>query len=262
MSTSCTFQICNRLRMTDVGVPTRLDTGCLPTKKSIFNHHLKIREEGVEEGRWKENTPVSQVCKTTFNDVKTQWEKTSIPSLFSVDPKKAMKMMVQVVLDTRSLLKLPIKRRTKTFGSDIEVLLDMAVCKHEDLETCSFKWFTQKVSIQYIKWHPIQMPFYDPESKSQTSFDSRHHEVVLSLDNPDTCGIFPYTAGSGRYRSIHDDETENWLAQRILTSTLISLQQIQSYCSHPVRLEGGGAFPYSAVTLKAPPPSSLTGWLQ
>ena len=123
--------------MAGLGVLAYLDSGCLPTKTSTYNHYLRIREEGVKEGRWKVNTPISEICKAVSDDVRTQWEKTSIPTLFTADPKKASKVISDLVAEARSLLKTPISHRSETFGSEMEVLLDMAVCQHPNLELCS-----------------------------------------------------------------------------------------------------------------------------
>ena len=123
--------------MTVLGVPAFLDSGCLPTKASIYNCYLKIREEGVKDGRFKVNSPISEICKTVGHDVRAQWEKTTIPTLFTSNPKKASKLISDLVTDVRSLLKTPIDRRSESFGSELEVLLDMAVCHHPNLESCS-----------------------------------------------------------------------------------------------------------------------------
>ena len=122
--------------MANLGVPAFLDSGCLPTKLSIFNHYLMIREEGLKEGRWKFNTPISDICKAAIEDVKTQWEKTEIPTFFKSNPRKALRWINDIVTDAKLLLKIPTERRSELFGSEMLVLLDMAVCQHPDLETC------------------------------------------------------------------------------------------------------------------------------
>ena len=101
-------------RMANLGVPAFLDSGCLPTKLSIFNHYLRIREEGLKEGRWKVNTPINNICKVVIEDVKAQWEKTEIPTFFTAHPR-----INDIVTDAKLLLKIPIERRSELFVSEM-----------------------------------------------------------------------------------------------------------------------------------------------
>ena len=125
--------------MSGLGVPAFLESGCLPTKSSIYNHYLRIREDDVKEGRWKVNSPISEICKTVSDDVWAQWEKTTIPTLFSSNPKQASKIISYLITEARSLLETPLSHKKEVFGSEQKVLLDMVVCKHSYLEFCNCK---------------------------------------------------------------------------------------------------------------------------
>ena len=80
----CTIRISNLF-----AVPVFLDTGCLPTKLSIFNHYLQTRDDGVKTGKWKSNTSLSEISKVISDDINILWGKTAIPTLFFLQHKKS-----------------------------------------------------------------------------------------------------------------------------------------------------------------------------
>ena len=120
-----------------LGVPTPLDEGSLPTKASIFNQYLQVRSDGITSGRFKQNTPLSEISKVVLTDVKSQWDKTHIPSIFSTDPVKAQRMITNVLIESKAMMKVPVACREQQFGSKLNTLLDMAVCSHLESHTCN-----------------------------------------------------------------------------------------------------------------------------
>ena len=119
------------------GTPIFLDSGCLPTKASIFNHSLAVKKKKEAEGVWRHNTVLSDVVKVVREDVKNLWDKTSIPNYFDTDPGKADRKVLEVLKQGRILLKTPISRRDTNFASNMSTLLDMSLCNHEDVGACS-----------------------------------------------------------------------------------------------------------------------------
>ena len=108
------FQRAIFVRMEEVlGVPSFLNSGCLPTKTSVFNDYMQFREEGVTSGKWEQNVPFSEVVRTVSECVKEQRETTDMPTLFSSDTVKAYRKVSEVVIQARSLLKTPKARRKK-----------------------------------------------------------------------------------------------------------------------------------------------------
>ena len=82
-----------------LGEPAALDPGCLPTKKSIYNLYKKVQNDGVESGKWKNSTmTVADVVEVVSEEVAAQWGETDIPTLFSSDPAKAKRELVNVVI--------------------------------------------------------------------------------------------------------------------------------------------------------------------
>ena len=120
-----------------LGLPSQLDHGSLPTKLSVFNHMLKIRKEKERAGIWKHNTPLSEVVKKVSSDLKTQWEKTDIPTYFQIDQVKAHRKVLEVLQYAKQLTKIPVHRRGENFGSDLNSLLDVSICLHDDSKNCS-----------------------------------------------------------------------------------------------------------------------------
>jgi hypothetical protein len=88
------------------------------------------------DGVWRHNTPLSEVVKVVSQDVKGQWDKTSIPNLFDVDPEKAQRKIFEVLKQGKILVKTPISRRDKNFASEMNTLLDMSVCIHVGEQNC------------------------------------------------------------------------------------------------------------------------------
>ena len=89
------------------------------------------------DGVWRHNTPISVVAKVVSKDVKDQWDKTSIPNLFDVDPDKANRKILEVLNRGKILVKLPVSRRDKSYASEMNTLLDMSVCTHVGEQTCT-----------------------------------------------------------------------------------------------------------------------------
>ena len=122
--------------MANFGNPIFLDKGCLPTKSAVFNHSLALRKKLESGGVWRHNTPISEIVKAVSDDVKEQWAKTSIPNYFDTDQEKADKRILDVLKQGKMFLKTPVTRRAENFASEMFTLLDMSVCKHEQLENC------------------------------------------------------------------------------------------------------------------------------
>ena len=118
-----------------LGVASFFDTGCLPTKVSVYNHYLKTRENGVKGGRWKSNIATSEVIKIVKEDVKCQWERTQIPTLFPTNPKKAERLITSTIEEAKTLLKIPSDCRDENFASEMNILLDLAACHHQNGES-------------------------------------------------------------------------------------------------------------------------------
>ena len=122
------------------GKPSSFCSGCLPTKASIYNLYLTMREEGVESGKWPHNIAISEVVKTVSERVKDQWDKTEITSLFFTEPLKAERKVLEVVMKMKTLLKTPVDRRKKDFEiklNEFSGLLDLAACDHTTVSSCS-----------------------------------------------------------------------------------------------------------------------------
>ena len=113
-----------------LGEPVKLRDDCLPTKRDIYQHYLYLRKERQETGEWQQNTPVFNVVKVVYSDVKKQWDKTEIPhTLEGRRGEKALNILVNQFL---SLSKIPAAKRRKGIGQDLDCLFDVAACQHSD----------------------------------------------------------------------------------------------------------------------------------
>ena len=119
------------------GDPTPLDQGSLPTKMAIHNHGLNVRKIMERDGIWKHNTQLSEVAKKVTADVQAQWTKTDIPNLFDINPDKAERKIMEVLKCGKLLTKVPVTRRGKDFACELNALLDLSVCTHDSIQTCS-----------------------------------------------------------------------------------------------------------------------------
>ena len=68
--------------------------------------------------------------------MKCQWERTQIPTLFLTNPKKAERLITSTIEEAKTLLKIPSDRRDENFASEMNTLLDMAACHHQNRESC------------------------------------------------------------------------------------------------------------------------------
>ena len=118
-------------------VAAPLDQGSIPTKASIFNYYLQVRSNGIKSGRWKLNTPLSELSNVVLADVKIQWDKTHIFSIFSTDPVKVQRMIMNVLTESKAMMKIPVAHREQNFGSKLNTLLDMADCSHSESQACN-----------------------------------------------------------------------------------------------------------------------------
>ena len=68
-----------------LGEPGDLQTGCLPTKKSVYNLYKKILDDMIKSGQWKQgNVKTAEIAKLVSKEVSVQWGKTDIPTLFTI----------------------------------------------------------------------------------------------------------------------------------------------------------------------------------
>ena len=119
-----------------LGTPAPLEQGTLPTKLDIYNHALHIRKVMEKNGTWKQNTKLFEVFKKVSEDIKAQWEKTDIPTYFETDPDKAERKVKEVLKIGKALTKTPVSRRSEGFASEMNCLLDLAICSHTSNESC------------------------------------------------------------------------------------------------------------------------------
>ena len=119
-----------------LGTPAPLEQGTLPTKLDIYNHALYIRKVMESEGSWKQNTKIFEVVKRVSEDIKNQWDKTDIPTFFETEPEKAERKVREVLKSGKNLTKTPVSRRSEGFASEMNYLLDLAVCSHDSTESC------------------------------------------------------------------------------------------------------------------------------
>ena len=53
-----------------LGVPAALDPGCLPTEAAVYNLHVKLLEDGITSGKWKNGSvSLPEVARETYEEV-------------------------------------------------------------------------------------------------------------------------------------------------------------------------------------------------
>ena len=114
-----------------LGVPTSLSCGCLPTQLSVFNFSVKVRQD------LRHNASSSEVLDTVFSEVKSIWNKTEIPKFCETDKKKVKKTISEIITKGRSLQKTPVGRRASNLGSILDCFLDLSHCNHYSSEECT-----------------------------------------------------------------------------------------------------------------------------
>ena len=72
--------------MLRLGEAVKLDQGNLPLKSQVFSHYLFLRNQKIEEGEWRQNTPLMVAAEAVKADVESQWGKTQIPHVLHGKP--------------------------------------------------------------------------------------------------------------------------------------------------------------------------------
>ena len=106
----------------------------LPTELDIYKHYLYLNSLKLETGDWVTNTPLSKKVLHVMNDVAALWRRTGIP--FDLDGFKGERRILNLVSKGRVLNKVPHDRRAEDFGKELNILFDVAPCKHPDDISC------------------------------------------------------------------------------------------------------------------------------
>ena len=120
--------------MSRLGEAVKLDQGSLPLKSQVFSHYLFLRNQKIEEGEWRQNTPLLVAAEAVKADVESQWGKTEIPHLLHGKPGDLR--VSRLISKCQKLMQIPHERREPDFGKDLDTLFDVAACQHEDMNTC------------------------------------------------------------------------------------------------------------------------------
>ena len=120
--------------MLRLGEAVKLDQGNLPLKSQVFSHYLFLRNQKIEEGEWRQNTPLMVAAEAVKADVESQWGKTEIPHLLHGKPGDLR--VSRLISKCQKLMQIPHERRESDFGKDLDSLFDVAACQHEDMNSC------------------------------------------------------------------------------------------------------------------------------
>ena len=120
--------------MLRLGEAVKLDQGNLPLKSQVFSHYLFLRNQKIEAGEWKQNTPLMVAAEAVKVDVESQWGKTEIPHLLHGKPGDLR--VKRLISKCHKLMQIPNERREADFGKDLDSLFDVAACQHEDMNNC------------------------------------------------------------------------------------------------------------------------------
>ena len=117
-------------RMATFSDPVRLKEDVLPTELDIYKHYLYLNAVKIQDRTWVTNTPVSKKAGSVMTDVAAIWSKTGIP--FDLAGYPGEKRIMYVINKGRTLNKVGMERRGEEFGQELDVLFDIASCKHVD----------------------------------------------------------------------------------------------------------------------------------
>ena len=82
------------------------------------------------------NVRLCKAMKVVGDEVASQWGKTDIPTLFSSNPTKAKKELMEVATKGKVMLKTKVTNRKSNFGEEFDTLLGLASCQHVTTESC------------------------------------------------------------------------------------------------------------------------------
>ena len=119
----------------ELAKPVKLRDDVLPTKLEIFEHFLFLTKEKCRSGEWQKNTDLSIKIGTVRDDVKELWDRTGI--MHGLGGKYGLRRISNLITSCKNLFKVPKLRRQAGFASELQVLFDVAVCQHQDPETCT-----------------------------------------------------------------------------------------------------------------------------
>ena len=98
-----------------------------PTKSDIIKHANEVKREMVSKGLWKQNVAKKEVAQKVNEDVRNIWEKTPIPITQEIN---SYKQVMKVLKEGEKLMKIPVERRDRLQSEGLNVLLNIAACKH------------------------------------------------------------------------------------------------------------------------------------
>ena len=118
-----------------INQPVKLREDILPTELEIYKHYLYLNSEKLKTGEWTTNTPLAKKVKLLMADVSALWSKTGIP--FLLVGFQGERRIMALITRCKKLNKVAIEKRGEMFAQDLNVLFDVASCKHEVICSCS-----------------------------------------------------------------------------------------------------------------------------
>ena len=117
--------------MVIINQPVKLRDDVLPTELEIYKHYLYLNNEKLAAGEWTTNTPLSKKVELLMVDVSALWHKTGIPFLLA--GAQGERRIMALFTRCKKLNKVAMVKRGEKFGQDLNVLFDVASCKHEEI---------------------------------------------------------------------------------------------------------------------------------
>ena len=121
--------------MSTLADAVKLKDDILPTVLDIYQHYLYLNSIRGPGGDWKQNTSISEKVQCVLSDVAALWNRTAIPH--DLAGRLGEKRIMNLVNKCRSMNKVAMERRGEDFGQDLNILFDVAICKHPNISSCT-----------------------------------------------------------------------------------------------------------------------------
>ena len=88
----------------------------------------------MSKGLWKQNVAKKEVAQKVNEDIRNIWEATPIPITQEIN---SYKQVMKVLKEGEKLMKIPVERRDRLQSEGLNVLLNIAACKHIKDSKCN-----------------------------------------------------------------------------------------------------------------------------
>ena len=108
--------------------PVKLKEDVLPTELEIYKHYLYLNTDKLKTGEWTTNTPLTKKVELLMSDVSALWYKTDL-----LAGSQGVRRIMALITRCKKMNKVAMEKRGEMFAQDLNVLFDVAYCKHEEV---------------------------------------------------------------------------------------------------------------------------------